>query len=86
MAVDACQAIGDPFTLQEGVKKERAAAREHATATIEEKESTKEGAQAQGAESKSSKNPSQVNSGPDSIPPAPLYLCHSDRYVPHKPH
>ena len=48
--------------MKEGIEKERAAAREHATVTTEEEEGTKEGAQAQGKEPRSSKHPSQATS------------------------
>ncbi|MEP6388847.1 MAG: hypothetical protein ABJ056_02890 [Halioglobus sp.] len=47
--------------IREAREEERAAAGEHATATTEEQEGTKEGAQAQAKEPRSSNNPSQAN-------------------------
>ena len=76
LSVEDRQAIEDYFmeatreAMQVGREEERAAASEHATVTTEEEEGTKEGAQAQGKDSRSSKNPPQAN--PLQVPAASL--------------
>ena len=62
LSVEGRQAIEDCVmkATREARQEELAAAREHTTATTEEKEGTKQGALAQDEEARNSKNPSQA--------------------------